>query len=97
MVEGARLESVYRGNSIEGSNPSLSAKARCYGEQAPRLLWNLTGTRFLGITRLSARHENRIPVYELMACIMQLLQKFVRFRDQAIIVLICSSVFLHFV
>ena len=26
MVEGARLESVYRGNSIEGSNPSLSAR-----------------------------------------------------------------------
>jgi hypothetical protein len=26
VVEGARLESVYRGNSIEGSNPSLSAK-----------------------------------------------------------------------
>ena len=25
MVEGARLESVYRGNSIEGSNPCLSA------------------------------------------------------------------------
>ncbi len=25
MVEGARLESVYRRNSIEGSNPSLSA------------------------------------------------------------------------
>ncbi len=25
MVEGARLESVYRGNSIEGSNPSVSA------------------------------------------------------------------------
>ncbi len=25
MAEGARLESVYRGNSIEGSNPSLSA------------------------------------------------------------------------
>ena len=25
MVEGARLERVYRGNSIEGSNPSLSA------------------------------------------------------------------------
>ncbi len=24
MVEGARLESVYRGNSIEGSNPFLS-------------------------------------------------------------------------
>ena len=26
MAEGARLESVYRGNSIEGSNPSVSAK-----------------------------------------------------------------------
>ncbi len=26
MVEGARLESVYAGNRIEGSNPSLSAK-----------------------------------------------------------------------
>ena len=25
MAEGARLESVYRGNSIEGSNPSVSA------------------------------------------------------------------------
>jgi hypothetical protein len=25
VVEGARLESVYRGNSIEGSNPSFSA------------------------------------------------------------------------
>ena len=25
MVEGARLESVCRGNSTEGSNPSLSA------------------------------------------------------------------------
>ena len=25
MVEGARLESVYRGNSIQGSNPCLSA------------------------------------------------------------------------
>ena len=28
MVEGARLESVYRGNSIEGSNPSLSARTK---------------------------------------------------------------------
>ncbi len=26
MVEGARLESVYTGNRIEGSNPSPSAK-----------------------------------------------------------------------
>ena len=27
MVEGARLESVYTGNRIEGSNPSLSAES----------------------------------------------------------------------
>ena len=26
MVEGARLESVYRGDSIVGSNPTVSAK-----------------------------------------------------------------------
>jgi hypothetical protein len=26
VAEGARLESVFRGNSNEGSNPSLSAK-----------------------------------------------------------------------
>src|SRR5947209_17624145 len=30
VVEGARLESVYRGNSIEGSNPSLSASYQSY-------------------------------------------------------------------
>src|SRR5579885_3211373 len=31
VVEGARLESVYRGNSIEGSNPSLSAISLSFG------------------------------------------------------------------
>ena len=31
MVEGARLESVYTGNRIEGSNPSVSAKRnKCF-------------------------------------------------------------------
>jgi hypothetical protein len=29
VAEGARLESVYRGNSIQGSNPCLSATS-CY-------------------------------------------------------------------
>ena len=29
VVEGARLESVCRGNSTEGSNPSLSASSHC--------------------------------------------------------------------
>ena len=28
MVEGARLESVYTGNRIEGSNPSVSASPK---------------------------------------------------------------------
>src|SRR5687767_5007003 len=28
VVEGARLESVYTGNRIEGSNPSVSAKIK---------------------------------------------------------------------
>ena len=31
VVEGARLERVYRGNSIEGSNPSLSATSLSIG------------------------------------------------------------------
>ena len=34
VVEGARLESVYRGNSIRGSNPLLSAMAVLDGELA---------------------------------------------------------------
>src|SRR5438874_10030686 len=45
VVEGARLESVCRGNSTEGSNPSLSANLRSrsptvvsYGWQAARRL-----------------------------------------------------------
>ena len=34
MVEGARLERVYRGNPIKGSNPFLSAIAVLDGELA---------------------------------------------------------------
>ena len=29
MVDGARLESVYRGDSIVGSNPTVSATKKC--------------------------------------------------------------------
>src|ERR1041384_6918331 len=45
VVEGARLESVYRGNSIQGSNPCLSASlkilcsrlyANCGGNPDPK-------------------------------------------------------------
>ena len=35
-VEGARLEIVYTGNRIEGSNPSLSASLRCFAAAAGR-------------------------------------------------------------
>ena len=35
MVEGARLERVYRGNSIEGSNPSLSARTSSSSQSKP--------------------------------------------------------------
>ena len=34
VVEGARLERVYRGNSIVGSNPTFSAIAVLDGESA---------------------------------------------------------------
>ena len=37
MVEGARLESVYTGNRIEGSNPSPSAT--CPRESVLSILW----------------------------------------------------------
>ena len=36
MVEGARLESVYMGNCIEGSNPFLSAESHC---KSPTILF----------------------------------------------------------
>ena len=32
MVEGARLESVYAGNRIAGSNPVLSASSKLFSE-----------------------------------------------------------------
>ena len=44
MVEGARLESVCRGNSTEGSNPSLSATSLASGP--------VVGVRFVfGVAR----------------------------------------------
>ena len=42
MVEGARLESVYRGNSIEGSNPSLSANLESKTYKELLCWWNST-------------------------------------------------------
>ena len=37
MVEGARLESVYAGNRIKGSNPFLSANIPIANSEQPRL------------------------------------------------------------
>ena len=39
MVEGARLESVYAGNRIEGSNPSLSAMTSTDFNNLQRKTW----------------------------------------------------------
>jgi hypothetical protein len=54
VVEGARLESVCRGNSTEGSNPSLSANFLACG--------SVVVERFLGFEQLAdarrSRHES---------------------------------------
>src|SRR4051812_46077055 len=46
VVEGARLESVCRGNSTEGSNPSLSAKFRSASFGGARRLLGHRAIRF---------------------------------------------------
>ena len=45
MVEGARLESVCRGNSTEGSNPSLSASLRSPSASFDRVTRRATPSR----------------------------------------------------
>src|SRR3954464_5540605 len=54
VVEGARLESVCRGNSTEGSNPSLSAILR-YARMASRDGFRVSGPP------ASPRPTDRIP------------------------------------
>ena len=46
MVEGARLESVYTGNRIAGSNPASSANYNC----KLLILFNLKLNRAFGLT-----------------------------------------------
>jgi hypothetical protein len=46
VVEGARLESVFRGNSNVGSNPTLSAKCKFFDRNAQNLPWFLIDERF---------------------------------------------------
>ena len=52
MVEGAALEMLYRGNSIEGSNPSLSVKNRL---TPVFLCLNRLGHLLLCVSRLPRR------------------------------------------
>jgi hypothetical protein len=60
VVEGARLESVYRGNSIEGSNPSLSASFKNLF-LSDFLCITILGNR-LGVTLYDQREMTIVPV-----------------------------------
>ena len=67
MVEGARLESVYRGNSIEGSNPSLSAMSLLWKSSKrmsnrslmARLSYVITGASSLGASEFTVGYKRR--------------------------------------
>ncbi len=52
MVEGARLESVYTGNCIKGSNPFLSAR-----EKAPRIFISQGFFMFLRLSNLEVKSK----------------------------------------
>ena len=49
MVEEARLESVYTGNRIEGSNPSVSATLKNTTTEKNTVLLNVNGLRHQSI------------------------------------------------
>src|SRR4051812_6527450 len=64
VVEGARLESVYRGNSIEGSNPSLSASFQnpsCQGRRPWNFLYFQSSKVSIVRTAREARSATRPP------------------------------------
>ncbi len=54
MVEGARLESVYTGNRIEGSNPSLSARIQTARANQRRAVFLCQIKAFSDVLALSA-------------------------------------------
>jgi hypothetical protein len=60
VVEGARLESVYRGNSIEGSNPSLSAILLIKNELKLSPVYHPTVSACSGSRFLFAIRESRM-------------------------------------
>jgi hypothetical protein len=45
VAEGARLESVFRGNSNVGSNPTLSASSQAYFSNALSIKFKINGAR----------------------------------------------------
>ena len=57
MAEGARLESVYTGNRIEGSNPSLSA-----------MFYNRTTSPWASAIRWSPHPRARLRVGYAASC-----------------------------
>ena len=59
MVEGARLESVYTGNRIEGSNPSLSASQANRPERAVLVWWDEGNLFPKGTPNQKGRHSRR--------------------------------------
>ena len=64
VVEGARLERVYRGNSIEGSNPSLSATPSDMANPRLNLIMqsgfarSVISKKKIGFESLPVRHFN---------------------------------------
>src|SRR3954469_6363606 len=65
VVEGARLESVCRGNSTEGSNPSLSAKFRSASFGGARRLLGHRAIRFAhrDLARIPLSPPNFAPLH----------------------------------
>ena len=59
VVEGARLESVYTGNRIEGSNPSLSASQANRPERAVLVWWDEGNLFPKGPPNQKGRHSRR--------------------------------------
>ena len=70
MAEGARLESVYRGNSIQGSNPCLSAivpdrrlkSHKCLCRSPMLINWCLVGSgkNFIEIGKLPRDRQSTL-------------------------------------
>jgi hypothetical protein len=65
VAEGARLESVYRGNLIEGSNPSLSASFPLVVVVVPRIP-NMTELLALHDAHHERLHEHVLTVLEAL-------------------------------